>query len=67
MNAYTSVFSSYKHANCVARHGAFCEDDNTMRVMRMSMQTANATRAAGRSGVNSLWSPAPIGRAIMLC
>ena len=53
--------------NCVARHGAFYEDDNTMRVMRMSMQTVNETRAAGRSGVNSLWSPALIGRAIMLC
>lgn len=24
--------------NCVARHGAFREDDNAARVMRMSMQ-----------------------------
>lgn len=63
--------------NCVARHGAFREDDNAARVMRMSMQPPMQPpmqrareHAAGRSGVNSLWSPAlkaPIGRAIMLC
>lgn len=73
----TRPFSPRKRANCVARRRAFRADDNALRVMWISMQLPmqpplqHVARArTGRSGVNSLWSPALkvlIGRTIMLC